>query len=71
MTAEELVRHLREAGTDEVEAAVRNSKVSLPLTTDHEALEFFHCMLDVLTGVRAEEDAAEEDRIKPGFGSTH
>jgi len=71
MTAEEFLRHLREASSDEVETALSGSKVSLPLTASHEALEFFNCMLDVLTGVRAAEAAANEDRIRPGFGSTH
>jgi len=51
--------------------ALSGTKVKLPLTAPHEALEFFNCMLDVLTGVRAAEDDAEQDRIRPGFGSTH
>jgi hypothetical protein len=71
MTVEEFVRHLREAGADEVNLALSGAKAKLPLTAPHEALEFFNCMLDVLTDVRAAEDDAEQDRIRPGFGSTH
>ena len=71
MTVEEFVRHLRQASADEVNLALSGTKVKLPLTAPQEALEFFNCMLDVLTGVRAAEDDAEQDRIRPGFGSTH
>lgn len=71
MTAEEFVRRLREADVAEVDLALSGSKVKLPLTEPHEALEFFHCMLDVLTGVKNAEDEAELARIRPGFGSTH
>ncbi|MBB4859413.1 hypothetical protein HNO88_002742 [Novosphingobium chloroacetimidivorans] len=71
MTTDEFMRHLRDAGANEVELALSGSKVMLPITEPHEALEFFNCMLDVLTGVKAAEDDAALDRIRPGFGSTH
>lgn len=71
MNLEEFIKHLRDASENEVETALNGSKVQLPLTTNYEALEFFNCMIDVLTEVRDNEDAADKDRIQPGFGSTH
>lgn len=70
MNAEEFIRKLRDVSEEEVTEALAGSKVSLPLTTNYEALEFFNCMLDVLTDVRRDEDEAAFRRIKPGFGST-
>lgn len=71
MEAVDLVQHLRAATEEEVALALSGSGITLPMTTKQEALEFFNCMVDVLTGVRAADDAADLDRIKPGFGSTH
>lgn len=71
MNRDDFIKCLREASEREVEAALKGAKVSLPLTTSYEALEFFNCMIDVLTDVRTDEDAAAKDRIQPGFGSTH
>lgn len=71
MTVEEFVRHLREAGPEHVDLALGHSELSLPLTAPHEALEFFNSMIDLLTGERLAQDAADADRITPGFGSTH
>jgi hypothetical protein len=71
MDASDLVRHLRAATEEEVELALAGSGLSLPLTTAPSALEFFNCMVDVLTGVRAADETADLDRIKAGFGSTH
>jgi hypothetical protein len=70
MNSDELVRRLRAATENEVAAALEGAKVTLPLTTPYEALEFFNCMVDVLTGQREKDDAADRDRIAPGFGST-
>jgi hypothetical protein len=70
MKSDELVRRLRAATENEVATALEGAKVALPLTTPYEALEFFNCMVDVLTGQRAKDDAADRDRIPPGFGST-
>lgn len=71
MEATDFVRHLRAATEEEVELALSGSDVALPLITQQDALEFFNCMVDVLTGVRAADHAADLDKIKPGFGSTH
>jgi len=70
MNSNELVHRLRAATENEVATALEGAKVALPLTTAYEALEFFNCMVDVLTGQRAKDDAADRDRIPPGFGST-
>lgn len=71
MDHDDFIRRLRAATENEVEAAWKGAKVSLPLSTNYEALEFFNCMLDVLTDVRRNENEADRDRIQPGFGSTH
>lgn len=71
MDIEEAVRRLRTATEDDVEQALKGAKVGLPLTTAYEALEFFNCLIDVMTDVREREDSADRDRIQPGFGSTH
>jgi len=70
MTTEEFTRRLRAASEHEVTQALNGAKVALPLTTEYEALEFFNCMLDVMTNVRVDEEEASSHRIKPGFGST-
>ncbi|MBD3774829.1 MAG: hypothetical protein IE917_15990 [Betaproteobacteria bacterium] len=70
MNSDELVRRLRAATENEVATVLEGAKVALPLTTAYEALEFFNCMVDVLTGQREKDDAADRDRIAPGFGST-
>jgi len=67
---EAFLQKLRDASEDAVEVALTGSKVGLPLTTSYEALEFFNCMLDILTDQRAEDMAAEAARIPAGFGST-
>jgi hypothetical protein len=66
-----ILRSLRDATEDDAERALAGAKVSLPLTTTYEALEFFNCLVDVVTGTRDAEQAADGQRIKPGFGSTH
>lgn len=71
MDESRILRLLRDATEDEAERALTGSKVGLPLTTTYEALEFFNCLLDVILGTRDAEDAADGQRIKPGFGSTH
>ena len=71
MTQEDFIKRLRAITENEVDAALAGAKVSLPLTTNYEALEFFNCMLDLLTDVRHDEDEADHNRIQPGFGSTH
>ncbi|RYD60456.1 MAG: hypothetical protein EOP84_36965 [Verrucomicrobiaceae bacterium] len=71
MDSDELLRRFRAATENEVATALDGGYVSLPLNTPHDALEFFNCMLDVLTGQREKDDAADDDRITPGFGSTH
>jgi hypothetical protein len=70
MDDSKLMRRLRAATENEVEAALKGAKVSLPLTTPYEALEFFNCLVDVISGQRDEDEAADRDRIPPGFGST-
>jgi hypothetical protein len=70
MTEQELLAALRTATEDDVSKAIGGGNVSLPLDDEHKALEFFHCMLDVLTDARKEVDAANRFRIQPGFGST-
>ncbi len=70
MTEQELLAILRSATEDDVAKALGGSNVALPLADEHAALEFFHCMLDVLTDAKKEADAAGRFRIPPGFGST-
>lgn len=70
MSTEEYVRCLRSASEHEVTKALNGAKVALPLTTEYEALEFFNCMLDVMSNVRVDEEEAASHCIKPGFGST-
>lgn len=70
MTEQELMAALRTATEDDVAKALEGSSVALPLDDEHKALEFFHCMLDVLTEARKDAEAAARFRIPPGFGST-
>lgn len=70
MDSDELVGPLHAATENEVAAALEGAKVTLPLTTPYEALEFFNCIVDVLTGQWAKDAAADRDRIPPDFGST-
>lgn len=70
MEDSKLMRRLRAATENEVATALEGSKLSLPLTTPYEALEFFNCLVDVISGQRDEDEAADRDRIPPGFGST-
>ena len=65
------VEPLRQADQGDVERALEGARVSLPLTTTYEALELFHCILDVMTDQRGKDDETDEARIVPGFGSTH
>lgn len=67
---EAFLQQLRDVSEDAVDVALAGSKVALPLTTSYEALEFFNCMLDILTDQRAADVAAEAARIPAGFGST-
>lgn len=50
MTAEQLLEALRAATEDDVEAALDEASVSVPLTHPVDLLEFFNRMLDVLAG---------------------
>lgn len=56
MTTDEFLSLLRAATEDDVEDALEDAHIELPITTSVEALELFNRMLDVLTG---ESDAAE------------
>lgn len=66
-----LLIQLRDATEEDVASALIGAKVRLPLTTPYEALEFFNCMVYVLTGQRAIEEGDDAHRIRAGFGSTH
>jgi len=66
-----LLIQLRDATEEDAANALLGAKVQLPLTTPYEALEFFNCMVDVVTGQRAIEVGEDAHRIRPGFGSTH
>lgn len=66
-----LLLQLRDATEEDATRALLGAKVELPLTTPYEALEFFNCLVDVLTGQRTIEDQEDFHRIRPGFGSTH
>jgi len=66
-----LLTQLRDASEEDASNALLGAKVQLPLLTPYEALEFFNCMVDVVTGQRAIEEGEDADRIRPGFGSTH
>jgi len=70
MTDQELIALLRTATEDDVAKAIAGSTVGLPLDDEHKALEFFHCMLDVLTDAQKDAEVAARLRIPPGFGST-
>lgn len=70
MDSDELVRPLRAATENEVVTALEGAKISLPLTTPYEALEFFNRMVDVLSAQREKDEAADRNRIPLGFGST-
>ena len=65
------MKMLRRASEDDADKALFGAKVALPLTTSYEALEFFNCMLDVLSGQRESDEAADALRMPVGFGSTH
>lgn len=67
----ELLMHFRDATEAEATAALSGSKVRLPLRSTSDALEFFNCMVDLLTGLRQVETEADARRIPAGFGSTH
>ena len=66
-----LLIQLRDATEEDAANALLGAKVQLPLTTPYEALEFFNCMVDVVTGQRAIEVGENANRIRAGFGSTH
>lgn len=66
-----LLIQLRDATEEDAANALLGAKVQLPLTSPYEALEFFNCMVDVVTGQRAIEVREDAHRIRPGFGSTH
>ncbi|WP_285019193.1 hypothetical protein [Novosphingobium sp. fls2-241-R2A-195] len=66
-----LLIQLRDASEEDAANALIGAKVKFPLTTPYEALEFFNCMVDVLTGQRAIEEGEDAHRIRAGFGSTH
>jgi len=68
---EAFMMRLRDATEEDAAVALRNAKVQLPLTSPYEALEFFNCMIDVLSGQRTADDADDACRIQAGFGSTH
>jgi hypothetical protein len=70
MIEQDFLAALRTATEDDVAKALEGSNIALPLDDGHKALEFFHCMLDVLTDAKKEADAAGRFRIRPGFGST-
>ena len=63
MTTDPFLALLRAATENDVEAALENAKVSLPITTEVEALELFNRMLDVLTGGADAADAMDRARI--------
>ncbi|TCU54571.1 hypothetical protein EDF58_1082 [Novosphingobium sp. PhB57] len=69
--AEVLLIQLRDATEEDAANALLGAKVQLPLTTPYEALEFYNCMVDVVTGQRAIDVKEDAHRIRPGFGSTH
>ncbi len=70
MNDQQLMALLRSSSEDDVAKALANSNVALPLDDAHKALEFFHCMLDVLAVAQKEAEQANSVRIRPGFGST-
>lgn len=65
------IEKLREADESDVKRALDGASIALPITTTHEALELFHCVLDVMTDQREIDEAADHTRIAAGFGSTH
>jgi hypothetical protein len=71
MTDHEILKRLRAATENEVLKALDGASVALPITTPYEGLELYNRMIDLVTGDRERDDAAETVRIVPGFGSTH
>lgn len=63
MTPDGLVQHFRLATEDDVENALVDAAIALPITNTAEALELFNIMLDELTGERAQADAMDAARI--------
>jgi hypothetical protein len=62
MSLDDLITHLRTATEDDVAAALDDAAIVAPLCTPLEMLEFFHSMVDVLTGALTEpvlEDLAQ------------
>lgn len=62
-TPTDLLETLRAATEDTVAEALTDAFVALPIKTEVEALELFNCMLDLLTGERAQVHAQDEMRI--------
>jgi len=47
-----LVEHLRAATEDDVDAALRDANIALPLTDTAQLLEFYNRVLDVKLGIQ-------------------
>lgn len=65
------IETLRQADESDVKRALHGARVALPITTAHDALELFNCVLDVMTDQRDIDEAVDRARIAAGFGSTH
>jgi hypothetical protein len=63
MTSDEFLAYIRGATENDIEAALEDAYVELPLTTPVQALEMFNRMLDVLTGDSDQADAMDRARI--------
>lgn len=63
VTTDEFLELLRAATEDDVENALVDAAISLPITNTAEALELFNIVLDELTGDRAQADAIDRARI--------
>lgn len=70
MDTDTLIALLRSATEDDVQNALENGQMHLPLTIAADLLEFYNQVVDVLLKAGAVEREAERVRIPPGFGST-
>lgn len=66
----DLLTLLRSATEDDVIGALRGAAMQPPYSAPTDLLEFYHRMLDQMTAIGQEEEAASRLRIRPGFGST-
>jgi hypothetical protein len=63
MTDSEFFSALRAATEDDVEAALVDAMVRLPITTPTELLEAFNCIVDLISGERVAAEMADDEMV--------